>query len=434
LVSRAREALLLLVLSALVAACGPPPNIVVFLTDDQRADSLDVMPNVQRLAAEGVRFREAFSPIPVCGPARVGLLSGRLATSQGVHVNEGAAAAFDATRSIAVHLQKSGYTTALYGKYLNGYRDLFPSVPPGWNEWRAIRDGVLDLLTPESIHVNPVLSWDGQPRRVTGYTTDLLGDYAVDFVERHAGEPNPFFLLVAFSAPHVPLRVDARHAGEFAGRAPPFPVSLDETDFSDKQPFVQATNDLDERRGWWDEGETGTFEMLLSVDEAIGRVLDALDRNGLAENTLVVFTSDNGFLFGEHGWLGKGVPYEESIRIPLVVRYPSLTPGHSRRPHTSDALVTLLDLAPTFAALAGTHFDAEGANLAPLLVAPRLPWRPFVPLAFDSTMGLPLGYEGFRFHNYKWVLWDDGRLEAYDLRRDPWELSGKLQTAPTPHS
>jgi N-acetylglucosamine-6-sulfatase len=207
--------LLLLLLSALLAACGPRPNIVVFVTDDQRHDSLDVMPNVQRLAAEGVRFREAFAPTPVCGAARAAMLSGRLASAQGVHVNEGAATAFDPARSIALHLQNHGYATALYGKYLNGYRDLFPAVPPGWSEWRVFRDAIVDLFKPGSIHVDPLLSWDGQPRRVTGYSTDLLGDYAVDFVERYAGERDPFFLMVAFSTPHVPLLPAARHAGSF---------------------------------------------------------------------------------------------------------------------------------------------------------------------------------------------------------------------------
>ncbi|HVH18990.1 MAG TPA: sulfatase [Myxococcota bacterium] len=423
------QTLLLLLLSALLTACGARPNIVVFVTDDQRHDSLDVMPNVQRLAAEGVLFREAFSPTPACGPARVAMLSGRLAAAQGVHVNEGAATAFDATRSIALHLQNHGYATALFGKYLNGYRDLFPAVPPGWSEWRVFRDGPFDLFKPGSIHVDPVLSWDGRSQRVTGYSTDLLGDYAVDFVERYARDPNPFFLMVAFSAPHVPLLPAARHTGSFAGRVPEPPTSIDETDLEDKPEFVREADVGELARAFWDLGHARTFEMLQSVDDAVGRVLDALEREGLSENTLVVFTSDNGFLFGEHGWVGKGVPYEESIRVPMVVRYPALT--HGRGGRTSSALVSHLDLAPTFAALAGIPFDADGGSLAPLLVAPRLPWRFHIPLEFDATMGLQLGYRGVRLRHSKWVLWDDGRLEGYDLRRDPFELSGRLPRQPT---
>jgi N-acetylglucosamine-6-sulfatase len=421
----AREALFLLFLVALLAGCGARPNVIVLLTDDQRQDSLDGMPNVQRLVAEGVQFRQAFVPVPVCGPSRAGLLTGLLPSTQGIHLNEGAAVEFDPSRSIALLLQQHGYTTALYGKYLNGYRDLFPAVPPGWNEWRVFRDTIGDLFKAGSIHVDPMLSWDGVPRRAIGYSTDLLADYAVDFIERRAKGPAPFFLLVSFSAPHVPLVPAPRHAGLFTGRAPDPPPSLEEQDLSDKPAFVgEPAPDPALRHALWETGQTRTDEMLLAVDEAVGRILAALDAEGIANQTLVVFTSDNGFLFGEHGWLGKGVPYEASIRVPLVVRYPALA-----RPGRSDALVSNLDLAPTFAALAGTSLDVDGQSIAPLLVWPRCPWRLASPLAFEASMGMPQGYQGFLFAHYKWVVWDDGRLEAYDLRKDPWELEGRLPTA-----
>jgi len=423
---RGRGLRILLLHIALLAACARRPNIVLLLTDDQRYDSLDVMPNVQRLAAEGVNFTQALVPTAVCGPSRVAILTGTLASSQGVHLNEGAAGQFDPTRSIAVRLQEQGYTTALYGKYLNGYRDLFPAVPVGWNEWRVFRDDFLDLFKAGSIHVDPVLSWDGKLKRVPGYSTDLLGDFAADFIRRRATapEPSPFFLMVSFSAPHVPLVPAARHEGLFKGRVPPPPPSLHEDDLSDKPQFIRdfvaelgGDPSLDDLR--WDDAEERTFEMLQSVDEAVGHILDALEKQGLAENTLVVFTSDNGFLFGEHGWIGKGVPYDESIRVPLVVRYPALA-----RPGNSDALVTSLDLAPTFAALAGAKLEAQGHSLVPLLLLPHLPWLPFATLDFEASMSLAQGYRGFRFQNYAWVMWDDGRVESYDLRRDPYELEG----------
>ena len=221
---RAREALFLLILAALLASCAPRrPNVVVLLTDDQRHDSLDLMPSVQRLAAEGVRFRQAIVTTPVCGASRASLLCGRLPSTLGLHVNEGAAAAFDPALSIALALQGQGYTTALYGKYLNGYAEIFPTVPPGWNEWRVFRDSFFDLFGPGSIHTDPVLSWDGQLRRTTGYTTDLLADYAVDFVERHAAGPAPFFLMVAFAARRTfpccrPIATSARRAGSHRRR------------------------------------------------------------------------------------------------------------------------------------------------------------------------------------------------------------------------
>jgi len=422
---RGRGLRILLLLAALLAACAKRPNIVLLLTDDQRYDSLDVMPNVERLAAQGVNFTQALVATAVCGPSRVEILTGTLASSQGVHLNEGAAAQFDPNRSIALLLQKQGYTTALYGKYLNGYRDLFPAVPVGWNEWRVFRDEYLDLFKTGSIHVNPVLSWDGKLKRVPGYSTDLLADFAVDYIRRRASDPAvPFFLMVSFSAPHVPLVPAARHQGLFRGRVPPPPPSLHEDDLSDKPQFVRdfasgLESDPSANAVRWDDGQERTFEMLQSVDEAVGRVMDALDHYGIADNTLVVFTSDNGFLFGEHGWIGKGVPYDESIRVPLVVRYPALA-----KTETSSAVVTNLDLAPTFAALAGAKLEAEGHSLVPLLLLPRLPWLPFARLDFEASMSLDQGYHGFRFGHAAWVMWDDGRIESYDLRRDPYELEG----------
>jgi arylsulfatase A-like enzyme len=421
---RARGLLLVLLMTAMPSACARRPNIVLLLTDDQRYDSLGVMPNVQRLAAEGVEFRQALVVTPVCGPSRVEILTGRLASSQGVHLNEGAAGQFDPTKSIAVQLQKQGYTTALYGKYLNGYRDLFPAVPVGWNEWRVFRDDFLDLFKTGSIHVDPVLSWDGKQKRVPGYSTDLLGDFAADFIRHHAADPAPFFLMVSFSAPHVPLLPAPRHDGLFAGRVPAPPPSIQEDDLSDKPQFVrdfaaEFGGDPSLHTVQWQEGQQRTFEMLQSVDEAVGRILDALDKHGIAENTLVVFTSDNGFLFGEHGWLGKGVPYEESIHVPLVMRYPALA-----RPGKSNALVTNLDLAPTFAALAGAEIEADGHNIVPLLVLSRLPWVPSATLDYEATMSLPQGYHGVRSRKSARVIWDDGRVETYDLRRDPYQLEG----------
>ena len=162
----------------------------------------------------------------------------------------------------------------------------------------------------------------------------------------------------------------------------------------------------------------------MSVDEAVGRVLDALDAPGVADDTLVLFTSDNGLLFGEHGGVGKGVPYEESIRVPLVV-----APGADvapaplgragqparRRAHAGDAGGRALRI--------GRRQPGAAARLA------ALPRPPVVPLEFEASMGLTQGYRGFRFRNFKWVVWDDGRFEAYDLRRDPWELRGRNAVA-----
>jgi arylsulfatase A-like enzyme len=411
------------------SSCAPRPNFIVILTDDQRWDTIPYMPAVSRLADEGVLFTNSFVPTPVCGPSRASLLTGRRASTQGIFVNEGAAAVFDPSDTIAVRLQEQGYVTALFGKYLNGYRDLSPAVPPGWNEWRVLRDRISDLFSPGSLYVDPVLSWNGEHRRQQGYSTDFLTDFAVEFIEENASRN--FFLLLSFFAPHVPLKAAERHQGVMEGRAPDPPPSLAEEDLSDKPAKIQAFRDLVGDPAlleqFWEESWPRYLEVLLGVDDAVSRILETLEELGLDENTVVIFTSDNGFLFGEHWWLGKGVPYEESIRVPLVVWYPGrVAPGRS------DALVQNIDIAPTLAALAGAQLSTDGSSLVPLLLRRRAPWRKFVRLEWWETMGIT-GYLGFRFKTFKFVAWEDDHLELYGLRRDPYELENRLGRRP-PHA
>jgi arylsulfatase A-like enzyme len=414
----------LLILVAFLGACSPRPNFIVVYTDDQRWDTLPYMPAVSRLADEGVVFSNSFVSTPVCGPSRASLLTGRLVSTHGVAVNSGTAAAFDPSDTIAVRLQEQGYVTALFGKYLNGYHQLFPEVPPGWDEWRVYRDRIMDLFGRGSLYVDPMLSWNGSPYRPTGYSTDLLADYAVEFIEENASRE--FFLLLSFWAPHVPLVAAERHEGTMAGRAPEPPPSYGEQDLSDKplwyqEKFPGPLPDPAEQLWFWEGAWPMYLEVLLSVDDAVARIRDKLEELGLDENTVIIFTSDNGFLFGEHWWVGKGVPYEESIRVPLVVWYPGLVP-----PGRSDALVMNVDIAPTLAQLAGAELSADGSSLAPLLFDPRMKWRHYIPLEWWKELGLAGGgYMGFRFKNFKYLAWENGEFEAYHLRADPYELENR---------
>ncbi len=390
------------------------PNIVVLYTDDQRWDTLDAMPTVSRLAREGVHFRNSFVTTPVCGPSRVGFFSGNPARAEGITVNEGAASQYDDRHSIAVALQEAGYATALFGKYLNGYRDQFPAVPPGWSEWRVFRDGYFDLFGRGSLHQDPMLSWNGTARRASGRSEDLFAEYAEEFIARNADRP--FFLVLSFWAPHVPLIPAERHAGKFEGFYPPKPPSLEERDLRDKSPLFrqQAESGID-LDPIWERAWSVYQELLLGVDDAAARIVAALQRHALSENTIVVFTSDNGFQFGEHWVVGKGMPYEESIRVPLVVWSPAL------RRHTPRELVLNIDLAPTFAELAGASFEAQGRSLVPLLKRRRVPWR----RAFEVE-GFA-GVEDFRAVRsglFKWIAWQSGHREVYLLPFDPYEMRG----------
>jgi N-acetylglucosamine-6-sulfatase len=408
---------------ALLAACSPRPNFIVIYTDDQRWDTLSYMPAVSRLADEGVVFSNSFVTSPECHPSRASLLTGRLASTHGILDNTIPDDVFDASDTIAVRLQEQGYVTALFGKYLNGYSKEFPEVPPGWDEWGAFRGGIGDLFSKGSLYLDAVLSLNGARYRTSGYSTDVLTDLAVEFIEENASRE--FFLLLSFWAPHVPLVAAERHQGTMTGRAPHPPPSLAEEDISDKPEWLRER--LADRpddgaalfQEFWEVGWAWYLEVLLSVDESVARIRDKVEELGIDDNTVIIFTSDNGFLLGEHWLVGKGYPYEESIRVPLVVWYPGFVPRGR-----SDALVANIDIAPTLAQLAGAQLSADGSSLVPLLFNPRMPWRHFIPL---EEWGMPHagGYTGFRFKNSKHITWGNGEVERYNLRADPYELENR---------
>jgi len=393
------------------------PNIILLVTDDQRWDTVSAMPALSRMAEQGVYFANSFVTTPVCGPSRVSLLSGRLASTLGVSVNEGVPAQFDSTRTIAVELQRAGYRTALLGKYLNGYHELFPIVAPGWNEWRVFRDGAGELFGPGSLYEDPLWSLNGRPVQDTGYSTDLLARYAVEFIEQNADQP--FFLFVSFWAPHVPLRPAERHRGLLEGTAPPAPDSLFEENLTDKIPELRDARRSPDPARDWDLVFPLYVELLLSVDEAVADIREALENLGIDRETIVVFTSDNGFLFGEHGAIGKGLAYEESIRVPLVVWSPQLEAQEVQEQ------VLNIDLAPTFAELAGTTMPADGRSLVPLLRGEKVPWRRSFEVEWRPGFGLRgRSYRAIRTPFSKYIEWDDGHCELYLLASDPLELEG----------
>ncbi len=391
------------------------PNLIVVYTDDQRWDTLGHMPAVSRMAEESVLFVNSFVTTPVCGPSRASLLTGRLASTQGIEVNEGASARFDPSDSIAVRLQEQGYATALFGKYLNGYRRQFPEVPPGWSEWRVLRDGFRDLLSSGSLYVDPVLSWNGSPRQEIGYSTDLLSGYALEFIEENADRP--FFLLLSLWAPHVPLAPADRHLGLLEGRAPEKPPSFEEERMSDKPPWLRELACAVDLDPVWESSWPRYLELLLSVDEAVSAIRSKLEELALDRNTILVFTSDNGFLFGEHWVLGKGVPYEESIRVPLVVWNPQI------RQRRIEEMVLNIDIAPTLAALAGTRIESDGRSLLPLLLGYRQRWRQSFEIEWREGFGLASAYRAFRSRLFKYVEWESGHRELYFLPLDPFEES-----------
>ena len=373
------------VAAASSAAGTPRANLLVISTDDQdhgslralRPDGRPVMSElVSRVAAQGATFARAFVSYPLCSPSRATLLTGQLAHNHGVLGNDGPSGghgALDHANTLPVWLRAAGYRTAHVGKYLNGYTGGPP--PPGWDVWcTSWGGGYYNYFTNED--GTNVAHGTGEAH----YHTDVMTQKAVDFVRSRAPGDPPFFLKLDYLAPHKgnPLAggtaAAPRHQGTLAELAPQWPPSFNELDLSDKPPSIQALPLLsdDQVRGVL-ERDRRRLETLLAVDEGIGRVLTALAETGELERTFVFFTSDNGYLRGEHRIDGgKNHPYDEATRVPLVVRGPGIAPGS-----VIEELVSNVDLAPTWVEIAGATagLPPDGRSLLALLEGRAAAWR-----------------------------------------------------------
>jgi N-acetylglucosamine-6-sulfatase len=375
------------------------PNIVVIMTDDQDdMGSVDTMPAVNELLKQqGVTFTNSFVDYPLCGPSRASLLTGQAFHNHRVrqypHFQPREA------NSLGPWLQAVGYRTALIGKYLNRHGSSDP-IPPGWNTW--VRHG----------------------RAGTGGATDALAAHAIDFV-RTTGTGEPFFMLVTPTAPHgrqfgsSPPMPAARHAGAFNNLPLPNRPNFNEEDVSDKPGLISALPLVDP--SWMTDIFRRRRESLLAVDDMVRSLIGVLTETGRLDNTYVVFTSDNGFSEGAHRWVGKSVPYEESIRVPLIVRGPGVMTGAIRT-----ELVNNLDLAATIldwaGATAGNALD--GRSLRPLLAPGEIPWRTAI-LTQMRRRGHRVAAVRTRTHLYAETRGSALEREYYNLEADPYQLANQ---------
>ena len=404
------------------SAAGAAPNVVLILTDDQRWDTLWAMPTVQtELVDEGITFTNSFTVNPLCCPSRASLLTGRYSHATHVYMNRGPRGlpSFDARTTIARALRAAGYRTALIGKYLNGYTTT--AVPFGWDRW-VVFTGSLDEGQPVGYY-DYDLSVDGtlvsHGSAPQDYSTDVLAREAEAFV-RNARQP--FFLLFAPFAPHGPATPAPRHENAFPALAPWRPPSYDEEDVSDKPTWLRRRARIGPAvAGQIDALRTNQLRSLLAVDDAVGTIVDALEDRGLLENTLVAYTSDNGQFWGEHRLRAKMAAYDESIRVPLVVRYDALT---GSEPGSEDRLVANIDIAPTLARLAGIQRRFDGRSLRPLLTGAPVEWRTsFLIENLRLNPGNVPTYCAVRASRWTYVVIRTGEEELYDLRSDPYQLT-----------
>jgi arylsulfatase A-like enzyme len=417
------------------SARGPlgQPNVLVVLTDDQRySDLATANPRtLRRIGRRGVQFRQAFATIPLCCPSRASYLTGRYAHNHGVLGNEapnGGWQAFDDSATTAVALDAAGYETGWVGKYLNGYlqgaRLDPPYVPPGYDFWRA-GSATRVLYGWEQVIGNRRKFWGNADR---DYQNDVYARQAEKFVESAADSGVPFFLTVSPLSPHVETRgfqaarnprPPRRHRDAFKHKPLPRPPAMNEADISDKPSFVSDAPRLKRpAREIIRDLNRDRLGSLLAVDDLVVRVMAALRRNGMLEETLVIFTSDNGYLLGEHRLTGKSKIYDEATRVPLLMRGPGLTPGT-----VVDSPVANFDVASTIYDFTGVQpaQEQDGVSLFDVAATPGV--YSDRELVIQTNRGFALRTPDWLYAEHETDLGTE--YELYDLQQDPYQLDSR---------
>jgi len=402
-------------------------NVVLILSDDERTDGAGVMKNVHRLLAEhGVTFANYHVTTSLCGPSRASMLQGQYSHTTGVVGNFGLPSytAFDSSSNLAVWLHDSGYRTALVGKYLNNYSLLGGNrIPPGWDDWQAMDSVPLEKYYDYTLNENGRLVHYGTAQ--ADYSTTVLTQKATTFI-RHARTGKPFFLYFAPTAPHLPAIPAKRDQGKLVNLAPLNTPAVNEKDISDKPWRAWHHNLLNAAaRLYGNHVRERQLESLYALDRSVKQIVDTLHERKLLGNTVILYASDNGFLWGEHRLGGKIWPYEESTHVPLVVRtpWPEGNGTINRKP------VLNIDLASTISDLAGIEpgKPQDGRSFVPFLHGETIPWRNSYLIEYLGRDALKVGgppkYTAVHTARYLYIEYENGWRELYDLHNDPWELN-----------
>ncbi len=408
------------------------PNIVLITSDDQTAAELRWMPRTRRLLGRaGVRFTDMIAPHPNCCPSRAQILTGQYAHNNGVRTNSppwGGHEGLDPATALPVWLQRAGYRTGFVGKYLHGY-DEDDGIEPGWDRWRPIIGTLSDY--------HAFLQYDdGELVRFgpEDYHTDVVARQSRELVRDLGAGDEPFFLWSSFLAPHGtcqgnpqpdcsgPPPAADRHADILADVRLP---ALDSPSFNER--VVSSPRKSAGRRVSGAAAQrlfTQRIRALAALDEAVAGLVAELERTGELADTVLMFTSDNGYLFGEHRLVGKNVPYEEAVRVPLLMRGPGI-PAGERRSQT----VAMIDLAPTIARLAGARplRRTDGTSLLPYAVSDRPQGDRALLLQAGSKGAVKARawrFRAVRTDRYTLVRWKTPRFrELFDRYRDPGQLT-----------
>jgi arylsulfatase A-like enzyme len=459
----------LLLLTTFASAQAPTtrPNIVFIFSDDHAAHAIGaygskfkVTPNIDRIARGGMLFRNAFCANSICSPSRATILTGKHSHLNGVY-NVGDW--FDgAQQTFPKLMQQAGYQTAMIGKWH------LASDPTGFDYW--------NILVGQGPYYNPPMIENGVRTKHSGYTTDIIGDVTLKWLKDQREAAKPFMLMYQHKAPHRQWDPDPKHFPLFSEDEPlPEPDNLfddyatrtdaarDQTlsvarDLNDRDVKLEGPRGLTpEQQAAWDKfydpikaklkaaNLSGKdlvrwkyqryikdyLRCVAAMDDNIGRVLDYLDESGLSKNTVVIYSSDQGFYLGDHGWFDKRFMYEESLRMPLIVRWPGVAKAGSE----STAMVQNIDYAETFLNLAGAPVpgDMQGRSIVPLLRGETpSDWRKSIYYHYYEHPSEHTVYRhyGVRTDRYKLIsFYDRKQWELYDLEKDPREMKNVYEDA-----
>ena len=449
--------------AATSSASANRPNIIFIMADDHASQALgcygskiNQTPNLDRLAREGMLFRNCFCTNSICAPSRAVILTGKYSHINGVINNK---VAFDGSQqTFPKLLQKAGYQTAVIGKWH------LKSEPTGFDHY-----DILIGSWGQGEYFNPLFSINGQKQRTTGYVTDIITDKCLGWLKKQKSD-KPFCLMYQHKAPHRAWEPDEKHAKMYEDIDIPEPETFDDdyktrSDAARRQEMtvehhltpndlkVQPPKELpsEELRDWDKKGVHGEYwspsvnlwgqalkkwkyqryikdylRCIASIDDNVGRLLDYLEKVGLAENTIVIYTSDQGFYLGEHGWFDKRFMYEESLRMPLLVRYPKEIKAGS----VNDDIVLNLDFAPTLLNIAGVSkpTDMQGRSFRQILQGSTpVNWRTSMYYHYYEYPGWHAvkRHYGVRTKRYKLIhfYYDIDAWELYNLEKDPHELN-----------
>jgi len=415
------------------------PNILFIMSDDHGAQAISAYgsrliktPNIDTIATEGMRLENCFVTNSICTPSRATILTGKYSHLNGVpvfnHID-------NSQPMLQKYLRAGGYYTAIVGKWhLGAGNRTTEGKPTGFDYW--------NILPGQGVYFDPVLIENGERKKHSGYVTDIVTDLAINFLKSRP-QDKPFFLMCHHKAPHRNWQPDEKHRMKFESVTVPEPETfnddyatrsdaarmatmrvdrdLNENDLKMKPPEGLSAEEL--KRWKYQRFMRDYLACVASVDDNVGRLLDWLDQNGLAQNTIVIYTSDQGFFLGEHNFFDKRFMYEESLRMPFLIRWP----GRIKAGSVNNNIILNVDFAPTFLAAAGlaTPSDMQGRSFLPLLEGKRVrDWRTSMYYRYyhpgDHNVA---AHYGIRTERYKLIYFNKlDQWELFDLKRGPYEI------------